>query len=308
MATKDGQDTVYRLMSEQLIAALTEAIETNSCPPWRKPFAEGGVPTSFQSGKAYRGINFFILWFRGYTNPYWLTFKQLTELGGSNKGEKGTRIIHWNIPEPKRDETGEVTQYRPPFATYTYVWNYQQVDWQGNPPDLPGKQLSDFTPDEQAQQVIDNMPGKPLFTHEYGAAWYSPTRDTINVPDPAYFVSKDAYYTTLFHEVAHSTGHPARLHRFEATEGNAIFTKDSYSIEELTAEMAGSMLAGLLGLNPEAEQQNTIAYLRNWIKPLQDDIRMAVKAAAAAQKAVDHIMGVKWDTKAPATEETTPAL
>ncbi|RYE02901.1 MAG: hypothetical protein EOP33_09935 [Rickettsiaceae bacterium] len=57
------------------------------------------------------------------------------------------------------------------------------------------------------------------------------------MPNTAYFKDDQKYYSTLFHEIIHWTGHESRLNRF----GNTAPTSEKYAVEELIAEM-GAML------------------------------------------------------------------
>ena len=46
----------------------------------------------------YRGINVFLLSAMPYSSPYWLTYKQATDLGGHVKrGEKSSVAIFWKM-------------------------------------------------------------------------------------------------------------------------------------------------------------------------------------------------------------------
>src|SRR5262245_7692099 len=70
----------YKVVTDRIIAALEEGVV-----PWHKPWknVRGEGPTSLSSGKAYRGINVWILaveqMLKGYSTPYWATFKQAKE-------------------------------------------------------------------------------------------------------------------------------------------------------------------------------------------------------------------------------------
>ena len=103
------------------------------------------------------------------------------------------------------------------------------------------------------------------------------------------FGSAEEYYSTLFHELTHSTGHPSRIGR-EGIEKLNTFGSESYSKEELIAEMGAAMLAGVAGIERKT-LANSAAYLKSWIDVLKSDTRMVVFAASQAQKAADYIQG-----------------
>ena len=120
-------------------------------------------------------------------------------------------------------------------------------------------------------------------------AWYRPSTDTVGMPSRNAFDSTEAYYSTLFHELTHSTGHPSRVGR-ERIEDIAAFGSESYSKEELIAEMGAAMLSGITGISPPTIP-NSAAYLQGWINRLRGDSKLLVSAASQAQKAADYILG-----------------
>jgi antirestriction protein ArdC len=109
------------------------------------------------------------------------------------------------------------------------------------------------------------------------------------MPHKQKFQSAESYYATLFHELAHSTGHPSRVGR-DGIENVNSFASESYSKEELIAEMSSAFLCGVSGISPVVIGQSA-AYLQSWISKLKGDSRLLVSAASAAQKATDFILG-----------------
>jgi antirestriction protein ArdC len=95
-----------------------------------------------------------------------------------------------------------------------------------------------------------------------------------------------------FHELAHSTGHKSRLSREGVTDPQR-FGNHEYSKEELIAEMGASFLRAFAGIDSEPLMDNSASYLASWLRVLRGDSKMVVYAAAAAQRAVDLIRGVK---------------
>ena len=126
-------------------------------------------------------------------------------------------------------------------------------------------------------------------------ACYSPLRDHVQVPELFRYEKAEEYYCTLFHELAHSTGHESRLNR-EGITGNHFFGDTVYSREELVAEMTAAFLCGHTGIE-NATIHNSAAYLQSWIKALRGDKRLAITAAAQAQKAADYILNRKAQTE-----------
>jgi antirestriction protein ArdC len=113
------------------------------------------------------------------------------------------------------------------------------------------------------------------------------------MPKPESFLSGQDYYSVLFHELTHSTGHECRLNRKGVTSPDgewSAFGSTPYAREELVAEMGAAFLAGHAGI-VERTIDNSAAYLQSWLERLKEDSRLIVQAAAQAQKAADFILG-----------------
>jgi antirestriction protein ArdC len=143
------------------------------------------------------------------------------------------------------------------------------------------------------------MPNSPTMQQD-ARAWYRPSNDTIGMPSKSLFRSSEEYYSTLFHELTHSTGHASRVGR-EGIEQLNTFGSESYSKEELIAEMGAAMLCGVTGVAP-VTIANSAAYLQSWINRLRGDSKLLVSAASAAQKAADYICGTSTKSEEIATE------
>ena len=255
------------------------------------------------SKKAYRGINVFLLGCAGFTSPYWLTFKQAKELGGSvKKGERGNIVVFWKwLFKEEEQENGEIEEVKIPMLRYYTVFNVDQCE--GIPADIIPA-LDDNTntlePIEAAEQLISSMPLCPSISYGGNRAFYSPSADRVQLPALEQYEIAEEYYSTAFHELAHSTGHKSRLNRKEITSHNPFGSKE-YSKEELTAEMTASYLCAVTGIE-QATIENSAAYIQGWLKKLKDDRKMIVYAAAAAQKAADFIRGIEAQAQ-PATNQ-----
>ncbi len=103
------------------------------------------------------------------------------------------------------------------------------------------------------------------------------------------FDSEDSFFATLAHELSHATGHPSRLNRKSLMDTKGFGT-ESYSQEELTAEMCAGFLCGHCGILAKVEE-NSAAYLKHWIEKLEADPSLLLKAGSQAQKAFDYIIG-----------------
>lgn len=290
MVTKQRTD-VNAEVTARLIAGLKDGKA-----PWQRPYLMG-MPRSMSTGRPYRGINPFLLMLAQdadgnpveYSSPWWGTYRQISEKGGQvRKGEKSTRIVFWKVKEVTEDD-GEVKNIF--FGRFFNVFNAEQADG------LPDKYYSlsrDFVPKDEAQAVVDAYFGHPhsptLASERQDLAFYRPSTDTVSLPHPRNIVDTDAYYSTAFHEMTHSTGHESRLAREEVTNLDPFHReKGLIAKEELVAEMGAAMVCAQVGITTTLD--NSAAYLRSWIKALDDDPKMAVQAASRAQKAVDLILG-----------------
>lgn len=275
--------SVYEIITGQILAEL-ERGEV----PWRKPWGTL-PPANLITKKPYRGINLFLLGFAGYGSQYWLTFNQAKQLGGNvRRGEHGTKIVFWKFDTHETEVDGEIEERKFAFLRYYTVFNLEQTEGLKALLDLPPA-----FPIESAESIARGMPNPPAFEQDFRAA-YIPSRDTVAMPSRTAFDTQEEYYSTLFHELTHATGHAKRLAR-EGFDTPQQFGSESYSREELIAEMGAAMLCGIAGIQ-QATISNSAAYLQSWIRRLKADSRLVVSAASAAQKAADYIRGESKDS------------
>lgn len=122
-------------------------------------------------------------------------------------------------------------------------------------------------------------------------AYYSPSGDYVNVPCLAQYTDGAEYYSTLFHELAHSTGHSSRLNRFTGSAAHAAFGSQEYSKEELVAEITAAGILNALGMESGNSFRNSAAYVKSWADHIKNDPLMYVSAATKAQAAFYLITG-----------------
>lgn len=285
---------VYAIVTERVIALLQQGVV-----PWQKPWHGGEkMPRNLVSQREYRGVNVFLLHAMSYESAFWLTYKQAQELGGNvRRGEKACPVVFWKWLDA--DNTASGQRKRVPFLRYYSVFNVAQCE--GIKSHLPKPQESkrDHHPIEAAESVVSAMPRRPEIKHGLDRAFYSPAGDYVGMPSAERFRSGEDYYSVLFHELTHSTGHESRLNRksVSGSDGHwSAFGSQSHSKEELVAEMGAAFLCGHAGI-VERTLENSAAYVQGWLGRLKDDPKLVVQAAAQAQKASDFILG-----RQPATE------
>ena len=115
------------------------------------------------------------------------------------------------------------------------------------------------------------------------------------------FKSSDEFYSTLYHELVHSTGHPSRLNRPELMESEGMKSK-KYAIEELIAEIGACYLKSYVGLSDDYFKYN-VAYIKNWLTELRNNKRFIFYASSGAQKATDFILHINSENESVHEEE-----
>ncbi|HSR51412.1 MAG TPA: zincin-like metallopeptidase domain-containing protein, partial [Acidobacteriota bacterium] len=227
---------------------------------------------------------------RGYSSPFWLTFRQAKQLGGSvRKGQRSVAVVFWKILKKKDEECqGDEETIRVPLLRYYRVFNVEQCE--GLPQEkIPVIEEREIQPLKCAEQIVAGMPCPPEIRHGSTGAFYSPEADQIQMPRRGFFETCQDYFSTLFHELTHSTGAKSRLGRLDG-KAPAPFGSAEYSREELVAEMGAAFLCGECGIE-QATLENSAAYISHWLDKLKSDPRLVVTAAAQAQKAADFILG-----------------
>jgi antirestriction protein ArdC len=275
--------SVYEIVTAKIIDKLESGVV-----PWRKPW-QHGEPANLVSQSQYSGINKFLLGCNEYSSRFWLTFNQANQLGGKiRKGEKSSLVTFWkrNTYSKRNEETNEDEKRNGFLLRYFHVFNLDQTE--GIAEKLGLTEPSKVVPNiDVCDRIVNNMPTRPEIVGSLNA-WYSPLADKVGIPSISSFNGSEEYYSTLFHELVHSTGHKSRLHR-EQFDNPVRFGSESYSKEELVAELGASMLCGVSGISP-CVLDNSASYLQSWISRLRGDSRLIVSAASQAQKAADYIL------------------
>jgi antirestriction protein ArdC len=255
--------------------------------PWRRPWVNRGGAVNWLTQKPYRGINTMLL------DPgEYATMKQINAAGGKvKKGEKSQIIVFWKWINFKDEETGEVSDEKIPLLRYYRVF---EINTQCEGLESRRKQMEEFSHDpiEEAEKIVQGFAGTPPIRFAPGRAYYRPSADFISVPPIQDYGIPGEYYSTLFHEMVHSTGHPKRLNR-PGVANFDTFGSEQYSKEELVAEMGAAMLCGMAGID-NSTIDNSVAYIGAWLRKLKDDAKLVIQAAGQAQKAADHILGISF--------------
>lgn len=279
----------HELISDKII----ESLESNNIP-WKKPWTSFN-PRNLTTQKEYRGINHILLSMVPTKYPFFVTFNQVKELGGTIlKGSKSVPVFFYSTIK-KDDSNKQEGEIASKDSSYWFMKQYSvftleqvdNVDFNMLIPD----ELYDFKPVMKAENLVNAFLQDQLLSIKPAQkAAYSPSLDYIVMPQKNQFHSVDAYYSTIFHEMIHSTGHEKRLKRAGFDTTYHKFGSKGYAFEELIAEFGAAMLANYCGVDTSLQDGQNAAYINSWLKVIKDDPAICYKAASQAQKAVDFIL------------------
>jgi antirestriction protein ArdC len=296
MANQD----IYQSITDRIIDALDKNII-----PWRRPWQGGGAnaPRNAITNRPYKGMNIWLLGLecalRGFEDPRFLTFNQARQAGAKvMKGAKSCEVLLWKpMLKAKLNPDGSpiIKNGKPVMSTFLLlrtfrVFNVAEVEnLKLKEPQTSGP--CDVTPIDAAEKIMNDYlltNGIPVkFGHDHAA--YFPTLDMIHMPAREQFNGMPEFYSTMFHEMTHSTGHQDRCKR-EGIDTFDHFGSDKYAKEELVAEMGNSFLCSLAGIDVTLD--NPIAYIQSWKSKLKEDSKLIISAASQAQRASDFILGL----------------
>jgi len=285
-------EIVHKPLADQVIKLMQGQVN-NPKKRWDAPFNNlNSRPTNAKTKLYFKGVNAMLTTFDTYFNKYkyclYATKKQWASLGNAPKtGAKPIPIVFYKpffkdskIVKDKKVISGAILLYSKSF-------NFAQTEGDYTPPVFKtGKQYSIDTIDQFVKSTKVEIKHK-----EEGRCYYNQTSDFINMTSKINFKdTKEAdasvhYYSTLFHELTHSTGHESRTGRIKRNKEKLPFYNE-YAFEELVAEL-GSVLFGQQFNIEKTIRGNHIQYLNSWIKALKTDYTLIADASAQAQKAVD---------------------
>jgi antirestriction protein ArdC len=305
MSSKPARTDPYQLVTDLILAHLAQGVVPWRCP-WNRTI---GRPRNFHTGHAYQGINVLLLGLLHRPSPWWITFRQVNERGGSiRKGEHGAVVMKWGRHH-KKVKNGDGTEEKKTvffFRSY-HVFNAIQIEGIEFPPAHSGPQLDPSQRIARAQEVVARMPQPPVIEEGKSLrACYFAHRDTIEMPALQRFNTPEDFHLTLFHELIHATGHESRLARKGVGSKDGLSEK-TYSQEELIAEMGAAFLGMEAGIVRDEHEQSA-AYLKAWLEVLKepDHRRWIVLSANQAGRAADFVLGREVDETlaTPTSEET----
>lgn len=268
---------VYQTITDHVLANVDEVGQWKPC--WHG--ANLTRPMNPTSNSYYHGTNVVTCWVtamaRGYSQQLWATYQQWKKAGAQvRKGERGTPIIFYKrIESNDPDEDGRI------FARSHHVFNVAQVEGY---PAAAWDEFEELSEEERLEAIerwIAQVEQEATIHHsDEPRAYFRPSTDEVHMPNFGLFHDPEHYYSTLFHELTHWTGHKSRLDREFSRK------KEDYAKEELVAELGAAFLCADFGIDHATRDDHT-AYIASWLKALKNDKRLIVRAAALADKGVD---------------------
>ena len=262
---------------EQINSRIISEIERNGVLPWRRNFFSG-PPANYVSGRHYQGINFIALAAENVPTPYFLTFLQAREKNLKIKtGSKGRMIVFWKVNRIHSEEDETESGKQVPFIRYSYVFNLSDMAEY----EIPQPKL------EKPNELIAGVNSNHLISYVHnikGSCSYNPVSDTISSPTVEMFTSEEEYFSSLFHELIHWTGHSSRLNRLT----NNDMKSPEYAFEELVAELGSTYLAALCGIKNCFD--NSVSYINGWINSAKLDTTYIIRASQQSQRAVQYLL------------------
>lgn len=283
--TGQPQTDLYQKLTDTVISHL-EAGNT----PWQKSMAGDSVypyprmPINIVSGKEYTGINTLLLWCTGLQHSYslneWAGFRQWKQQEESiRKGERGTPVVYYAAAD--KDESNETSKAS--LKSYV-VFNRCQLGSYSKSTDIQAP----VRPLTERLAVVDEFVSNigSVITHKGKKSGYDISKDEIHMPKREAFKDNvqglgiEHYYSTLFRELLHWSGHPQRLNR----SFDERF--DAKVAEEFTAALGSVFLCAGFNINP-APVKDRKATISGWIAAMQRNKFLVTAAATAAWKATD---------------------
>lgn len=259
---------------------------------------------------------------KGYELPVYLTFNQAHNLKAHVlNGEKAFPVVYWDMMVKDKDgKKISSDEYKAmskeerknldviPFVKAFPVFNIDQTNLREVQPERVQKLLDKFKVPEMrdtqgmyAHSALDRMIQQqgwlcPIQADKReSGAYYSPSRDVVVLPMKAQFntgttpdeIYRDGmeFYSTMLHEMTHSTMTPERLNR----EMGGKFGDPKYAKEELVAELTAAMISHSMGFDSKITD-NSAAYLDSWIGVLKQEPKFIVSIMADVNKASDMIL------------------
>ena len=271
-----------------------------------------GKVLNCQTSEEYNGSNIVLLMMHqilnGHPHSIYCGFGQGKALKLKlKKGSKSARILMPILhSEEKKDKEGKTVKDLlgdPVKVTWTSfktacVFNIDQFEDSEQKQKIldkfvsaSGPTVARFKDHKPTEKLINSYIKRESIDVFFGgnSAFYTPSADTVTMPEKEQFTSRCGFYGTYLHELIHSTGHEKRLNRKTLTDPNT--NRTSYATEELITELAAVNLTHELKISTVDKLQNSAAYLESWVKTLKADKKILFKLLNQITKAIKYLKG-----------------
>jgi len=294
------KNTEKKNVSEIITDRFVKALEGGQIP-WVRPW-ELWNSWSRNTGDDYQGVNQLTL-----SGGEYVTFKQAKAEGITiNKGAKSEMIVKYTdyrktVTEEEAKQMVQEFKIRPdqiehlengkakvPARSIKY-YNVFNIETCTNGEKKHDKQQQRHTWD--AIDKADEIAGKYMkaagIAQNDGSnkAFYTMLGHDVTLPRREQFKSAEAFYSTMFHELVHSTWNKAGR-----TLDGYHKSKQARAREELVAEIGAAYIMSYLGIETSFTIENSNAYVKDWAGYLKNDANAILYAAPQAIKAAEMII------------------
>ena len=140
---------------------------------------------------------------------------------------------------------------------------WEKLEKENGRPEVKAGEQFDFEPVDR--MISENLWICPIRPMHQDSAYYSITKNEIVVPEKRQFKDGESFYSTLFHEMTHSTGAEGVLDRLKPTS----FGSKEYAREELVAELGSALVSQRYGMTKYIKE-DSCAYLKSWLDKLKE--------------------------------------
>lgn len=184
-----------------------------------------------------------------------------------------------SLSEFSKLSADEKQHYDKHFCRRFYnVFNVSQTNLQSARPEIwakleDGRGLSHseslsegFSFEPMDKMIRDQQWICPIIPEKGDMAYFSLTTNEVHVPEKSQFKSGESFYSTLFHEMGHSTGHESQLNRIKSSS----FGSPEYAREELVAELTAAITSCRCGIK-QTLKTDSIPYVNSWLTTLKEE-------------------------------------
>lgn len=302
MQAISAEEKALDLFAEMMIEKIQSL---TSVDQWKKPWFTNqvGMPRNL-NGRYYNGMNSLMLLMQceknGYKIPRFCTFDAVQRLNKDQKkdvpfvsvtkGEKSFPVFITTFTVVSKDGHNKIKyddykelseEERDKFFVYPrlqvfHVFNVAQTNLQEARPEMWAKLEAECGNVEQKEPDFAFAPVDALISEQawicpieptYGdEAYFSISKNKVVVPEKKQFKDGESFYSNLFHEMAHSTGHESQLGRIKPSK----FGSEEYAREELVAELTAAITAQHYGIT-KTLKEDSACYLKSWLDCLKAD-------------------------------------